>query len=331
MLGVVSDVHDFSIDISLPDLNHAVLRLTSISKTLEGVIADILANEDDDGAPSAPADESDDSDSGDAVQAPAKHSTPLSRVAKLQATARSCFRPGMFIPCVQLPAKPAETGTPAKRKGPREVSTSPALINAGLDISMISPNTLLFGCIKSVEDRGFLVDLGSSSFHGFLPLKHAQASDACSFPASLEPGFPLVCTALKVDTGKGVVTLSLDITASLSVAVQDKQPQTIYTVLPGMICHASVNSVARDGLFLRAWDDMVATCSRFHVDPASFIDQPTAVSKFPKGKRLLVRLLFVEREQRRLGMSLLPALANPTPDLSLALVRRISSHQHPAC
>lgn len=45
-----------------------------------------------------------------------------------------------------------------------ELSTRPSLINQGLGLDILTPSMTLCGSILSVEDHGYVVDLGVSFF-----------------------------------------------------------------------------------------------------------------------------------------------------------------------
>ena len=83
----------------------------------------------------------------------------------LESAMQQCVRPGQLVRAVVL-----SVGT---RKGSRQIDVSlrPSLTNASVDARALVQGSLVFGCVRSREDHGWVVETGIQKATAFLPFK----------------------------------------------------------------------------------------------------------------------------------------------------------------
>ena len=114
---------------------------------------------------------------------------------------RDVLTAGSFIRC----AISKLSGSPHSRV---DVTTRASVVNGGVKFEQLGPDgvSLISGHIQSVEDRGYIVDLGLKNAKGFLPFdKVAGASDTL-----FATGTPVNVVVTKIQTKSRVATLSCD-------------------------------------------------------------------------------------------------------------------------
>jgi len=135
------------------------------------------------------------------------------------------------------------------------VTTRASVVNGGVQFAQLGPEgvSLVAGHVRSVEDRGYVVDLGLKHATGFLPFDQVQSSssdagadDSASASSLLATGTPINAIVTKVQAKSRVATLSCDPAAWVSTTTSGDE-LTLRALLPGLRVRATV-----EGLCARA-------------------------------------------------------------------------------
>ncbi|XP_019939596.2 protein RRP5 homolog [Paralichthys olivaceus] len=129
MLGVVKDVADFEVAVSLPCGLQGFLSIKNISDSYTKLLSEQL----------------DSADTEDICSLP------------------HLFSPGMVIRCVVAKLDVAKGGSLSI-----QLSVNPKLVNKALNSSSLKAGMILSGCVESVEDHGCIVDIGINGSKAFL-------------------------------------------------------------------------------------------------------------------------------------------------------------------
>ena len=181
----------------------------------------------------------------------------------------------------------------SKSKKTIDLSLNVESVNAGLRRDAVYEGAQLVGCVKSVEDHGYLVDFGIKGASGFLPKKQVEGS--------LRKGCLVDVLVKSVGTGRDKTAQLTALKAEVGPAVtQAWTGVDINSLLPGMLVNVNVRNVLSDGLLVSFLTFFTGTIDPFH------LDRP--LSKFKAGQKVKARILYCDPTSKQLGLSLLPHL-----------------------
>ncbi|XP_037353757.1 protein RRP5 homolog [Talpa occidentalis] len=230
ILGCVKEVNELELVISLPNGLQGFVQVTEICDTYTKKLNEQVAQEE-----------------------------PLKDLVGLP----ELFSPGMLVRCVV-------SSLVVKEKGKRNVrlSLNPQKVNKVLSAEALKPGMLLTGTVSSLEDHGYLVDIGVGGTRAFLPLKNAQEYiRQKNKGAKLKVGQYLNCVIEKVKGNGGVVSLSIG-HSDVSVAIAtEEQNWTLNNLLPGLVVKAQVQEVTSFGLKLNFLSHFTGLVDFMHLDP----------------------------------------------------------------
>ncbi|XP_072477530.1 protein RRP5 homolog isoform X2 [Notamacropus eugenii] len=166
---------------------------------------------------------------------------PLEDLAPLS----KLFQPGMLVRCVV-----SGLNSSSKKKSIR-LSLNPKDVNRALSPGALKPGMLLTGTVHSVEDHGYLVDIGVGGTKAFLPWqKDQEYIKRKNKDTRLHVGQYLNCLIEEVKGNGGSVHLTtLQSEVSAAVATEE-QNWTLDNLLPGLVVKAQVQKVTPHGLTL---------------------------------------------------------------------------------
>ena len=118
---------------------------------------------------------------------------------------------------------------------------NPTFVN---DNNTIEQGNIVMASVKSVEDHGFIMDVGKSHLKAFLPLKKIKKGEV---PPSL--GQVVACYVTKNDGNAVVLNAS-----KVDVTVNDMNTLNIHQMYPGMNIEAKFQSNLKNGLELKFAD-----------------------------------------------------------------------------
>ncbi|XP_015722403.1 protein RRP5 homolog isoform X3 [Coturnix japonica] len=173
------------------------------------------------------------------------------------------YSPGMLVRC-------AVTSVEKSADGRRSIklSINPKNVNKGLNASALTSGMLLSGFVSSVEDHGYLIDIGVSGTHAFLPHQKAQNYiKAVKRGSDLKIGQSLNCVIDGVKNEGRVVRLSADRSEVSASIATEQQNWTLSNLLPGLVVKARVQKVAPLGISLTFLSSFTGIVDFMHVDP----------------------------------------------------------------
>ncbi|KAF3123185.1 rRNA bioproteinsis protein rrp5 [Orbilia oligospora] len=169
-----------------------------------------------------------------------------------------------------------------------ELSLLPTLTNPGITKTEIVKGITLQASVKSIEDNGFIMDLGLDFVSGFM-----GKSDCGAPPNTIKVGRTFLCHVLGLASGGKVVQLASDFHKSIKgksgkdAAVGDGP--TIDCFLPGtMASKALVTDVRDNGLVCTVMGSIDVTVDLFH---SGCFSSEVLQTKYKAGNHLTVRLL----------------------------------------
>lgn len=155
VLGVVLEVHDVHMLVSLPNFLVGAVSIVDVSAELQDLAAKAAAAAADGSDADSDAEEEDEFED--------------SAAAKAVPALNALYRVGQVVACVVL-----QTAVEGKRHTVA-LSLAPAAVNAGLAPGDLIQGRTLNAAVASVEDHGYVMNIGLEGLTGFLPKKEAVA------------------------------------------------------------------------------------------------------------------------------------------------------------
>ncbi|XP_071604451.1 protein RRP5 homolog [Heliangelus exortis] len=208
------------------------------------------------------------------------------------------YFPGTLVRCVVTSVEKSADGRRSVK-----LSIDPKKVNKGLNTLALASGMLLSGFVSSVEDHGYLIDIGVSGTHAFLPREKAQNYiRALKRGSDLKIGQNLNCVIVEVKNKGRVVYLSIDRSEVAASLATEQQNWTLSNLLPGLVVKARVLKVAPLGIKVSFLSSFTGIIDFMHVDPDKSMNySPGQVIKacilsvhpISKGVRLTLRRAFL--------------------------------------
>ncbi|NWS21645.1 RRP5 protein, partial [Pachyramphus minor] len=173
------------------------------------------------------------------------------------------YSPGTLVRCIVTSVEKSDDGRRSIK-----LSIDPKKINKGLNTSALATGMLLSGSVSSVEDHGYLIDIGVSGTHAFLP--HEKAKNyikALKRGPDLKIGQNLTCVIVEVKNEGRVVRLSVDRSEVAASLATEKQNWALSNLLPGLVVKARVLKVTPFGMKLTFLSYFTGIVDFMHMDP----------------------------------------------------------------
>ncbi|XP_061054430.1 protein RRP5 homolog isoform X1 [Eubalaena glacialis] len=287
ILGCVKEVNELELVISLPNGLQGCVQVTEICDAYTEKLNEQVAQEE-----------------------------PLQDLVSLP----ELFSPGMLVRCVV-----SSLGITKRGKKNVKLSLNPRNVNKVLSAEALKPGMLLTGTVSSLEDHGYLVDIGVSGARAFLPLQKAQEYiQQKNKGAKLKVGQYLNCLIEEVKGSGGVVSLSVGYSEVSAAIATEEQNWTLNSLLPGLVVKAQVQKVTPFGLTLKFLSFFTGLVDFMHLDPKKartyFSNQPVracvlCVHPRTRAVRLSLRAVFLQpgRPLTRLSCQQLGAVLDDVP------------------
>ncbi|XP_036683832.1 protein RRP5 homolog isoform X2 [Balaenoptera musculus] len=287
ILGCVKEVNELELVISLPNGLQGCVQVTEICDAYTEKLNEQVAQEE-----------------------------PLQDLVSLP----ELFSPGMLVRCVVSSLDITKRG-----KKNVKLSLNPRNVNKVLSAEALKPGMLLTGTVSSLEDHGYLVDIGVSGARAFLPLQKAQEYiQQKNKGAKLKVGQYLNCLIEEVKGSGGVVSLSVGYSEVSAAIATEEQNWTLNSLLPGLVVKAQVQKVTPFGLRLKFLSFFTGLVDFMHLDPKKartyFSNQPVracvlCVHPRTRAVRLSLRAVFLQpgRPLTRLSCQQLGAVLDDVP------------------
>ncbi|XP_067297092.1 protein RRP5 homolog [Pseudorasbora parva] len=201
--------------------------------------------------------------------------------------------PGMLVRCVV-------SSLDSRREGhvSLKVSINPKEVNKGLNSGTLKPGMALSGCVESVEDHGYLIDIGIGGTKAFLPKKSTASKQ------DLNVGQYVSVLIEEVKNDGRVVRLSQNPQALAKACATAQHGWTLDTLLPGLLIRARVTKVTHHGLIVTYLSSFTGVVDFLHLDEEK-------ASTYSQGQEVLARVLHVEPSTRHVSLSLRSHLLPP--------------------
>ncbi|KAJ1654320.1 rRNA biogenesis protein rrp5, partial [Dispira simplex] len=289
VLGYVQAIFQDRVQIALPgeDITGEV-SLVNISSQLTQIVQDLVAEED---LARIAEDEGGEGNSVDSTKVTGEDvNTQLNQdtLPPLQAL----FYSGQWLRFVVLGPSPKSFAGHVRQKF--DLTTSPERVNYGLKSRDLIQGTTLIGSIQSIEDHGYVVDLGLGSVTGFCSF--AEAAKVQSFFEHIRGDTLHVGQVLSffVQNAIGQDQRVVQLSTKPSLGIRGSPElslSSVDAVLPGMLVAATVTGMNSTGIECNVMDKFPAIIYWCYLANAegfdqSLIDQNTVISQ-----RLNVRVL----------------------------------------
>uniref|UniRef100_A0A0D9WWN1 Protein RRP5 homolog n=1 Tax=Leersia perrieri TaxID=77586 RepID=A0A0D9WWN1_9ORYZ len=149
--------------------------------------------------------------------------------------------------------------------------------------------------VKSVEDHGYILHFGVSSFSGFIPKTDKEN-------AKIESGQLIHCVVKAIDKTRKIVHLSSDEDLLSKSIIKDLKGLSIDHLIPGMMVNARVNSVLENGIMLSFLTYFTGTADIFNL--SNSFPSGSWKDDYIKNKKVNARILFVDPSTRAVGLTL---------------------------
>ncbi|KAI0361371.1 hypothetical protein OH77DRAFT_1468895 [Trametes cingulata] len=269
ILGQVVAVEPLALIVSLPNQLFAHVPITQISTQL----THILENMDDVEMQSVDEEEE----------------VSPSRVPDLF----EIFQPGQYVravvTAVHAPGATDATGLGRARdevqKASRRVELSlvPEKVNEGVAKADLRAGFALSASVKSIEDHGYILDLGVPDVSGFLSFKDAQKGPFDS-DKKLHIGRLLDVAVTKMSGNGRTCNVSVDLHTLRSASLTEVT--SVNSLVPGALVQSLVTAVQPDGLILQVLGFFDGTVDQFHLPPGD------PEERYKIGQKVKARILY---------------------------------------
>ncbi|XP_034406694.1 protein RRP5 homolog isoform X2 [Cyclopterus lumpus] len=256
MLGCVKEVTDFEVTVGLPCGMQGYLSIMNICDSYTKLLSEQL-------------------DSADTED-----------ICSLQ----HLFSPGMVLRCVVAKLDVAKRGSISI-----QLSINPKLVNKAITSISMKAGMVLSGCVESVEDHGYIVDIGLSGTKAFLPKKAVK--DQHKNPEELKVGQYLTSQVEEVKNDGRLARLSVSPPTAAQACAEAEQGWNLTNLMPGLLVKATIKKVTKHGLILDFLSSFSGQVDVLHMEP----DQ---TSNYTEGSEVRACVLYVEPSARLVGLSL---------------------------
>ncbi|TNM85943.1 hypothetical protein fugu_008214 [Takifugu bimaculatus] len=260
LLGCVKDVADFEVTVSLPCGLQGFLSIRNISDSYTKMLSEQLDSDDMEDICSLP----------------------------------DLLCPGMIVRCAVAKLDTSKGGNLSI-----QLSINPKLVNKALTTSSLNAGMVLSGCVESVEDHGYIVDIGIKGTNAFLPKKKGPNNQE-----DLKVGQYVTSTVEAVKNEGRVVRLSVSQLNSSQACIRSTQGWNLTNLLPGLLVNATIKKVTKHGLSVSFLSSFTGQVDFLHMEPKE-------ASSYKEGDEVRACVLYVEPSTRLVALSLRSYLLQP--------------------
>ncbi|XP_069836334.1 protein RRP5 homolog [Dendropsophus ebraccatus] len=210
------------------------------------------------------------------------------------------YSPGMLVRCAVSTLEMTSGGSQSIK-----LSLNPKMVNAELTQSSLHTGMFLCGCVSSVEDHGYLIDLGIGGTKAFLPHQKAQMYlSQTSKAASLRVGQYLNCVIDEVKNNGRVVRLSILQSNVTSAIATEEQKWTMNNLLPGLVVKAQIQKVFSDRVTLSFLSSYTGIVDFLHLESKK-------VNSYQTDQQVKACILWIERSSKTIRLTLHKSFLQP--------------------
>lgn len=185
-----------------------------------------------------------------------------------------------------------------------KLSINPKDVNKELKSSSLKAGMTLSGCVESVEDHGYLIDIGVNGTKAFLPNEKAKDELETS-KRELKVGQYMTVMLEEIKNEGQVVRLSANPTAVNQACAEKHHGWTLCNLLPGLLVKAYIKKVTSHGLIVTFLSSYTGQVDFMHVNPDKLVTCSV-------GEEVKARILYMEPSSRLVGLSLRSHLLPPS-------------------
>ncbi|XP_071987185.1 protein RRP5 homolog isoform X4 [Engystomops pustulosus] len=171
------------------------------------------------------------------------------------------YSPGMLVRCTVL-----SLGRLSTNRQSIQLSLNPKLVNSELSASTLQKGMFLCGCVSSIEDHGYLVDIGIAGTYAFLPNEKAKVYLDQTNKASLQVGQYLNCVIDHKEKGGQTVRLSITQSDVGNAIATEDQKWTMNYLLPGLVVKAQIQKIFSDHIALSFLSSCTGVVDFLHME-----------------------------------------------------------------
>lgn len=203
-----------------------------------------------------------------------------------------------------------------KEKGKRRIwlSLRLALLHSSFTLDILQEGMVINAYVKSIEDHGYMLHFGVTSFTGFMQKSGKDGSkDAKMVVGRLVQG-----VVKSIDKTRKVVNLSSDADEVAKCVTKDLKGIPFNLLVPGMMVNARVRSTLENGIMFSFLTFFTGTADIFHLGKTL----PTSKWKdeYIENKKVNARILFIDPSTRAVGLTLNPHLVHNNAPPSLVKI-----------
>ncbi|XP_062219315.1 rRNA biogenesis protein RRP5 isoform X2 [Phragmites australis] len=200
---------------------------------------------------------------------------------------------GQLVPCIVLRVDDDKKEGKVNRRV--WLSLRLSLLYKGLSLDALQEGMVLTAQVKSVEDHGYILHFGVSSFSGFM-----QKTDKEN--VKIESRQLIQCMVKAIDKTRAIVHLSSDKDLLSKSIIKDLKGLSIDHLIPGMMINARVHSVLENGVMLSFLTYFSGTVDIFNL--SNSFPSGNWKDDYSKNKKVNARILFVDPLTRAVGLTL---------------------------
>ncbi|KAL3625500.1 hypothetical protein CASFOL_030954 [Castilleja foliolosa] len=186
-----------------------------------------------------------------------------------------------------------------------------SLLHQNLSLDTIQEGMVLSAYVNSIEDHGFILHFGLSSFAGFMP-KDNQSGGRTN---KVSMGQLLQGIVKRVDRTRKVVHLSSDPDMISKCVTKELKGISIDLLVPGMMVNAQVQSTLENGIMLSFLTYFTGTVDIFNLDKT--FPSSNWKNDYTKNMKFNARILFIDPLTRAVGLTMNPHLVSNKAALPL--------------
>ncbi|KAM4032061.1 protein RRP5 homolog [Anomaloglossus baeobatrachus] len=210
------------------------------------------------------------------------------------------YSPGMLIRCAVSSLETTSGGCPSIK-----LSLNPKLVNADLTPSSLHMGMFLCGCVSSVEDHGYLIDLGIGGTKAFLPRQKAQVYlEQMSTATSLRVGQYLNCVIDQIKNSGRIVRLSITQSDVTTAIATEEQNWTLNNLLPGLVVKAQVEKVFPDRVLLSFLSSYTGVVDFLHLESKK-------ANTYKKDQTVKACILWIDHSTKAIRLTLQKCFLQP--------------------
>jgi rRNA biogenesis protein RRP5 len=239
ILGIIKEIHDLNLCISLPNNLTGYVSIAEISDELSDILEKI-ANEEE---------EEDEYESQESTQ---KKTYELPSL-------KDMFRIGEWVSCIVVSL---ESHHDHKKI---ELSLKPSLIHRYMEFHHLFVNMMIPSVVKSIEDHGYIMDFGIQNVKGFLLYNRTHENNGeMSEEKHLQKGQVLLCCILKIDHDNHIIHLSNNSEHIKNTIAKNDEFIQFDSITPGLLINTQIKKILSKGLWVSFFDSFEGFVDYFH-------------------------------------------------------------------